>query len=224
MDTDVTRAHGIRLGISICVYLCPSVVQKNSALVKLPSIALALSAFGLVAFAAESAPTFNRDIRPILSDNCFNCHGSDTASRKGGLRLDERDAALKGGKSGAHAIVPGKPAESELLLRVRSPHEDEAMPPPDKKPRLAAADIAKLERWIAGGAKYEAHWSFVAPVASAAKGKGSPILLRVSRSPRLRVLPRIPSTRWSTRASLVPVSSPRPRPMRPRSPAASTST
>ena len=140
---------------------------------KLSFLAFALFALGLSA--AEPLITYNRDIRPILSDNCFNCHGSDAASRKGGLRLDERDAALKGGKSGAHAIVPGKPAESELLLRVRSPHEDEAMPPPDKKPRLAAADIAKLERWIAGGAKYEAHWSFIAPVASAAKGKGSAI-------------------------------------------------
>ncbi len=136
-----------------------------------PTVFLALAP---LAFAAEPAPTYNRDIRPILSDNCFNCHGSDAGSRKSGLRLDDRDAALKGGKSGAPAIVPGKPQESELLLRVRSPHDDEAMPPPDKKPRLAAADIAKLERWIAAGAPYEAHWSFIPPVAAKA-GQGNPI-------------------------------------------------
>ncbi len=116
---------------------------------------------------AEPPVSFNRDIRPILSDNCFACHGSDAGSRKGGLRLDDRSAALAGGKSGEPAIVPGQPAKSELLQRVRSPHEDEAMPPPDKKPRLKPADLAKLERWIADGAAYESHWSFIAPVAAA---------------------------------------------------------
>lgn len=134
--------------------------------------ALAAASRGL---ASEPPPTFNRDIRPILSDNCFSCHGADPASRKGGLRLDDRAAALIGGKSGLGAIVPGQPAKSELLLRVRSPHEDEAMPPPDKKPRLKPDDIAKLDRWIAEGAAYEAHWSFVAPVASAATTKRNPI-------------------------------------------------
>ncbi len=149
---------------------------------KFSSLAFSLSALGLSA--AEPALTYNRDIRPILSDNCFNCHGADAGSRKGGLRLDDREAALAGGKSGARAIVPGKPAESELLLRVRSPHEDEAMPPPDKKPALQPAEIAKLERWITDGAKYEAHWSFIAPVASAAKGKGN--LIDTAVAARLR--------------------------------------
>ncbi len=117
-------------------------------------------------FGAEPAVSFNRDIRPILSDNCFACHGADAGSRKAGLRLDDRAAALVGGKSGEPAIVPGQPAKSELLQRVRSPHEDEAMPPPDKKPRLKPAEIAKLERWIANGAAYESHWSFIAPTAA----------------------------------------------------------
>jgi hypothetical protein len=119
------------------------------------------------AIAAEPAPTYNRDIRPILSDNCFQCHGADAGSREARLRLDDRDAALKGGKSGLPAIVPGKPAESELILRAHSKDESEVMPPPDKKPRLAAADVAKLERWIAAGAVYEGHWAFTAPVSAA---------------------------------------------------------
>ena len=106
---------------------------------------------------------YNRDIRQILSDNCFHCHGQDSGSRKSGLRLDERAVALRGGKSELPAIVPGKPGESELLLRVRSTDDDEVMPPPAKKARLKPDDIAKLERWIAQGADYQSHWAFVAP-------------------------------------------------------------
>jgi mono/diheme cytochrome c family protein len=140
-------------------------------------LTLLLSLFGLThlpsgSSAAESTLEFNRDIRPILSDNCFNCHGADAASRKGGLRLDDRNAALKGGKSGAPAVVPGKPAESELLLRARSPHEDEVMPPPDKKERLKPADLAKLERWISEGADYQPHWAFIAPTAKTRPAAG----------------------------------------------------
>jgi len=131
---------------------------------------LALVARPAGVHAAAARLEFNRDIRPILSDNCFNCHGVDASSRKGGLRLDERDAALKGGKSGSAAIVPGKPGESELLLRARSPHDDEVMPPPDKKERLKPADVAKLERWIADGADYQPHWAFIAPQAPTAQG------------------------------------------------------
>mgnify|MGYP000458431892 CR=1 FL=1 len=112
---------------------------------------------------AEPALHFNQDIRPILSDNCFSCHGQDAASRKGNLRLDLRDEAIAGGKSGGPALVPGKPEESELLLRARSPHEDEVMPPADKKERLKPSDLAKLESWIAQGARYQPHWAFIPP-------------------------------------------------------------
>jgi len=130
--------------------------------------------------AVEPKIEFNRDIRPILSDNCFSCHGPDAGSRKGGLRLDQRETALKGGKSGVAAIVPGQPGESELLLRARSPHDDEVMPPPDQKERLRAADVAKLERWIVQGADYEPHWAFIppspqAPPAASAARAGNPI-------------------------------------------------
>jgi hypothetical protein len=114
---------------------------------------------------AAAAMDFNRDIRPILSDNCFTCHGQDSGSREGRLRLDERDAALRGGKSGQPAIVPGKPDESEMILRVKAAPDDEAlMPPTDShKPALTPAAVEKLRRWIADGAEYQPHWSFIAP-------------------------------------------------------------
>ncbi|MGH7947508.1 MAG: c-type cytochrome domain-containing protein [Opitutaceae bacterium] len=109
--------------------------------------AFTASSFGIGrSFAAEAAPEFNRHIRRILSDNCFHCHGSDEGSRKAKLRLDVRENALRGGKSGLPAIVPGKPNESELLLRVRAPHGDEDhMPPADSnRAPLKPADIEKL--------------------------------------------------------------------------------
>lgn len=130
------------------------------------SLSIGLFAACAASFAAPATDEpldYNRDIRPILSDNCFNCHGQDSGSRKSGLRLDDRAAALKGGKSEVPAIVPGKPGESELLLRIRAKDDDEVMPPPDKKARLKAGDITKLERWITQGAEYQPHWAFSAP-------------------------------------------------------------
>ena len=108
---------------------------------------------------------FNRDVRPVLSDNCFTCHGQDAASRKGGLRLDDRALALTGGKSGLPAIVPGKPDESELLLRITAAHDSEDLMPTaeSRKSPLTASQIATLRRWIAEGAEYQSHWAFIPP-------------------------------------------------------------
>ncbi|MCA9145593.1 MAG: DUF1549 domain-containing protein, partial [Planctomycetales bacterium] len=103
--------------------------------------------------------TYNRDIRPILADNCFRCHGADSASRKADLRLDQRTATIDSG-----AITPGQPEESELLRRILSDDPDEVMPPPETRQVLSAAQKAKLRQWIADGATYEEHWSFVPPV------------------------------------------------------------
>jgi hypothetical protein len=125
-----------------------------------------LAADGLAAVGqGDRRIEFNRDIRPILSDNCFNCHGADSGARKARLRLDVRDEALRGGKSGLPAIVPGKPDDSELVLRVTAPHDSEdRMPTSDSnKPPLAAGDVAKLRAWIAQGADYQPHWAFVVP-------------------------------------------------------------
>ena len=110
--------------------------------------------------------SFSRDVRPILSEMCFSCHGPDDKGRKGELLLSEMDGALKGGESGEPAIVPGKPALSEMIKRIHSEDPDERMPPGETKKNLSPAQIAILEKWIESGAKYEKHWAFVPPVKS----------------------------------------------------------
>ena len=111
----------------------------------------------------EDAPDFNREIRPILAENCFHCHGPDEKSREGGLRLDTFDGATEGGEF-AEAVVPGKPEKSEMIVRIHSDDADELMPPPDSKRTLTEEEKALLQKWIEAGAKYEEHWAWVAPV------------------------------------------------------------
>src|SRR5690349_421169 len=91
---------------------------------------------------------YNRDIQPILAEHCFHCHGQDEGARKGNLRLDVREAALKGGKSDGPAITPGKPEASAVMTRVLSQDSDEVMPPSKEKKPLQSADIEKLRAWI----------------------------------------------------------------------------
>ena len=108
---------------------------------------------------------FNRDIRPILSDNCLLCHGPDEANRKGGLRLDQRERILSAAESGEIAVVPGNPDASQVIARVTSTNPDIVMPPPSsKKPPLSKEQTALLTHWIAQGAEYSSHWAFKAPV------------------------------------------------------------
>ena len=130
-------------------------------------LAFALALAGLAsAPAALAAPKvdFNRDVRPILSDNCFACHGPDAAKVKGGLRLDLRDAALASAKSGKKAIVPGKAADSEMLRRIHSTDADDLMPPPETHKSLSPAQREILARWIDQGAEYQGHWAYQRPV------------------------------------------------------------
>jgi hypothetical protein len=101
---------------------------------------------------------FNRDIRPILSENCFHCHGPDKETREAKLRLDTREGALK-----KDAIVPGKPEDSEVIYRITTDDEDDLMPPPEHHLELSKKDIATLEQWIKEGAEYQQHWSFEKP-------------------------------------------------------------
>ena len=108
--------------------------------------------------AAETPLQYNRDIRPILADHCFTCHGPDSAARKADLRLDQRQAAIDMG-----AIVPGDPDESELLARLLTDDEDLVMPPPELKKPLKAEQKELLKRWIEAGAEYQRHWSFMPP-------------------------------------------------------------
>src|SRR5262245_51530896 len=109
--------------------------------------------------ACASELTFNRDIRPILTENCFACHGPDSAARKAGLRLDIREEALSAG-----VIVPGKPDESPLIERVFATDASHIMPPPKSHKKLTTAQKETIRRWIAAGAEYKPHWSFIAPV------------------------------------------------------------
>ncbi|HEX3657491.1 MAG TPA: DUF1553 domain-containing protein [Pirellulales bacterium] len=115
-------------------------------------------------WAGAAEPDFNRDIRPLLSKHCFACHGPDEKHREAGLRLDVRDSATHELESGSTAIVAAKPAESELLARIKSSDPDVRMPPPNIGPALDADEVSLLERWIAAGAPYAEHWSLVRPV------------------------------------------------------------
>jgi hypothetical protein len=133
---------------------------------RFPLVALPLLAAALPARAAE-VPDFNRDVRPILSNNCFLCHGPDEDGRKGGqkgLRLDTREGALEDLGGGAFAIVPGNPDQSELLKRLVATDAEELMPPAKTGKSLTAAEVDVLRRWIAGGAPYARHWSYEPPV------------------------------------------------------------
>lgn len=110
---------------------------------------------------------FNREVRPILAQQCFACHGMDDHSRKGNLRLDLRESALGSGKSGELSITPGKPDASEIIKRLLSTDEDEQMPPPHTKRVVSEKDKTILKQWIAEGAHYATHWAYVAPKATA---------------------------------------------------------
>jgi mono/diheme cytochrome c family protein len=107
---------------------------------------------------------YSTEIRPILSDKCFQCHGPDESQRKGKLRLDSRQAATAPAASGLAAIVPGDPDESELVRRITSDDDDERMPPPGKGKPLEPREIELLRQWVEQGADDEAHWAFVPPV------------------------------------------------------------
>ncbi len=128
------------------------------------SFTVKISTFFILAapLAHAEKVSFNRDVRPILSDTCFHCHGPDEAKRKGGLRLDVREAALKGGDSGA-AFVPGKPEASELVKRLTAHDEDDLMPPKKAKKPLTPEQIATLRQWVTEGAEYQGHWAFIKP-------------------------------------------------------------
>ena len=131
---------------------------------------------GLLLLAALAAPAqvrFNRDIRPIMSETCFRCHGPDKSSRMVGLRLDLRDEALKPTKSGVTPIVPGEPDKSAIVQRIFATGP-RVMPPAFAHKELTAAQKDTIRRWVAEGAKYEGHWAYQ-PVQRTSTGQGNPI-------------------------------------------------
>ncbi|OYV06170.1 MAG: hypothetical protein CFE26_07750 [Verrucomicrobiales bacterium VVV1] len=110
---------------------------------------------------AEEKISYNRQIRPLLSDQCFSCHGPDANKRKAELRLDIREEALKPAKSDAIAIVPGKPDESELITRIFETDEEEIMPPPKTHKTLSKDQKGLIRQWILEGAEYQEHWAYL---------------------------------------------------------------
>lgn len=138
-----SRANGVRCFVFVAIVNCFS--------------------SGVIVFAADNRIEFNRDIRPILSDNCFSCHGPDEKTRHAGLRLDLFDSAKSKLDSGHVAIVPGQAGESELVRRILSTDADTQMPPPDSTKHLTAEQKELLQRWITEGAEYQKHWAFVTP-------------------------------------------------------------
>ena len=128
------------------------------------SIALGLCLLCTAFASAADKLDFNQDIRPILSDKCFRCHGFDEKKREAGLRLDSAEGATVKLESGATAVVPGKSNDSELIKRILSADKDLKMPPEASGKTLSAAEIATLRRWIDEGAEYKGHWAFIPPV------------------------------------------------------------
>ena len=108
---------------------------------------------------AKPSVDFTKDVRPLLSEYCFHCHGPDKSTREANLRLDTQEGAFKD-LGDYSAIVPGQPDESELVFRLHSKDKDELMPPPKTGKTLTPEQKKIIETWIASGAQYEEHWSF----------------------------------------------------------------
>jgi hypothetical protein len=112
---------------------------------------------------AGSGVRFNRDIRPLLADNCFACHGPDNKARKAGLRLDLREGLFEKTPKHDPAVVPGNLEKSELWRRVTASDPDDIMPPPDSHKTLKPAQKEKLKQWILAGAPWQGHWAYDKP-------------------------------------------------------------
>ncbi len=122
----------------------------------IPRQLLALLLVPSLAKAAETPHVnYDREVRPILSENCFHCHGQDATKRKAKLRLDTRE-----GQRSKEAVIPGQPDESELIYRIFIKEGDEQMPPPDSHRALTEAQKDLLKRWVAEGAEFSGHWAF----------------------------------------------------------------
>ena len=144
-------------------------LQKQRILLAALMLSLAIAATAC----ADAPIEFNRDIRPILSENCLYCHGQDGNKRKADLRLDVRDVAIETG-----AIVPGNAGASVLLERIHSTDAEVLMPPPTSNRRLSDEQKKLLKRWIAAGAVYQPHWTFTAPLRPTIPAVGRPEWVR----------------------------------------------
>jgi mono/diheme cytochrome c family protein len=143
----------------------PAVFRRLLVPLGLCPAALLLAWLGSPTAAAPPAPPvdFNRQVLPILADNCFACHGPDEKQRKGKLRLDTKEGAFAKLRSGGHAIVPGKPADSALVERITEDDPARIMPPAKSGKHLKPDQVALLKQWIEQGAPWTLHWAFVPP-------------------------------------------------------------
>ncbi|MDX1930223.1 MAG: PSD1 and planctomycete cytochrome C domain-containing protein [Pirellulaceae bacterium] len=168
--------------------------------------ALCLIHLGATPYSHGQSISFNRQIRPILSENCFSCHGFDPKHREADLRLDQYEGATQA-IDGHQAIVPGDVESSEIWRRILSDDPDVVMPPPkSQKPKLTAEQRTLIKQWIEEGAKYETHWSFTTPVRPDIKATGSEaidhfILEGLSRA-ELHPSPEAPLDKLIRRVSL----------------------
>ena len=144
--------------------LSPGARNYSSACQSLLSFFCASLILTVTSPSSVQAIDFNQDIRPLLSNNCFACHGPDAETREADLRLDIRKDAIKD-NDGIQAIVPGNAKESEIILRIFSDDPDSVMPPPDSQKKLSALEKETLKKWVESGAPYQEHWSFQ-PIAS----------------------------------------------------------
>ena len=124
---------------------------------------LLVSGVGLCQSRGAEALRFARDIQPLLSENCFACHGHDTKARKARLRLDTRDGLYEVTSKHGPAVVPGNPEKSELWRRITTTNVDDAMPPADSNKSLTAEQKQRLKQWILAGAPWQGHWAYVKP-------------------------------------------------------------
>ncbi len=174
-------------------------------------LVLILAGAGSGRDARSASISYSRDVKPILSEHCYACHGPDEKTRKAGLRLDREDDAGKALKSGHRAVVGGDLSASALVGRVLETDPDEIMPPPDMKKPLSSAKIATLRRWIEEGAQFEGHWAYQAPERPSlpeVKDAGWPVndvdyfvLARLERE-GMKPTPAAPKERLLRRASL----------------------
>jgi Protein of unknown function (DUF1553)/Protein of unknown function (DUF1549)/Planctomycete cytochrome C/NedA-like, galactose-binding domain len=132
-------------------------------MMRLLAVPLVLLVAGTAPGADKSRVDFARQVRPILAENCFKCHGPDKKARRGGLRLDTREGAIAELDSGLKAIIPGNPKTSELVNRIKSDEPGMRMPPVASKKRLTKQQKEILERWVAQGADYALHWAYIPP-------------------------------------------------------------
>ncbi len=181
-ETQKDRNVALEMGVCLPVTCCVSFRWVTRL-----AVLLTAGAFGIPVAEAAGKVTFNRDVRPILSDKCFHCHGPDPKKRGGDLRLDVRADAIKDGH-----ITPGAPQKSLIIERILSHDPDERMPSVKSKLEpLSTAEVEILKRWITEGAEYEAHWSFIPLKVDATRGRSLDEIVSAGLSERgLKFQPR----------------------------------